>query len=243
MTDLFSEIEQDLRREQASKLWEKYGIYVAGAAVAIILVASAIIGWRAWEKSRNEAASTRFDAVIAEAVKQKPEEAAKTLGDFAGSATSGYAAMARMHQAAFLSESGDNKGAVAVYDEVAGQSGLNDILKGLARIKAGLLLVDTASYDEMNKRLSPLNETDNPWRNSARELLGLSAYKAGKFAEADVNFAAIISDPASSAGLRDRAHVMQALLAPHLPRPEDKKAASATNNAAAAVAAPDTKSE
>ncbi len=126
MTDLFSEIEQDLRREQASKLWEKYGIYVAGAAVAIILVASAVIGWRAWEKSRNEAASTRFDAVIAEAVKQKPEEAAKTLGDFAGSATSGYAAMARMHQAAFLSESGDNKGAVAVYDEVAGQSGLND---------------------------------------------------------------------------------------------------------------------
>jgi hypothetical protein len=244
LTDLFSEIEQDLRREQAKQLWEKYGIYLAGLALAIILVASAIVGWRAWEKSRNEAASTRYDEILLQATKQKPEEAAKTLGDFAAGTTSGYAAMARMHQAAFLAEAGDVKGAVAAYDEIIAQSGLSDMIRGLAKIKAALLLVDTASYDEMNARLASLDETDSPWRNNARELLGLSAYKAGKYAEAAVSFDAIVADPSSSAGLRDRAHVMQALLAPHLPRPDDKKAAAPVpNNAAAAVAAPDTKSE
>lgn len=257
MTDLFSEIEQDLRREQASKLWEKYGIYLAGLALSIILIASAIIGWRAWQESRNGVASDRFDVVVAEAAKQTPEEAAKTLGDFASGSTKAYAAMARMHQAAYLLKAGDEKAAVAAYDEIAGQSGLPDIIKGLARIKAGLLVVDTASYDELNARLSSLNETDSPWRNNARELLGLSAYKAGKYAEAAVSFGAIVADPSASAGLRDRAHVMQALLSPHLPQPEDDKAADkpegknlstpatnpVTNNAAAAVAAPDTKSE
>jgi hypothetical protein len=252
LTDLFSEIEQDLRREQASKLWEKYGIYLAGTAVAIVLIAAAIVGWRAWQTSRNEAASTRFDEIVAEAAKQKPEEAAKTFGDFAAETTSGYAAMARIRQAASLTQSGDIKGAVAVYDEIASQSGLSSLIQGLARIKAGLLLVDTASYDEMNARLASLDETDNAWRNSARELLGLAAYKSGKFAEADTNFGAIVADPSSTAGLRDRAHVMQALIAPHLPRPEEKadaeKAATpvttpTTNNAAPAQAAPVTKSE
>lgn len=257
MTDLFSEIEQDLRREQASKLWEKYGIYIAGLALAVILITAAIVGWRAWQESRNAAASDRFDAVVAEAAKQKPEEAAKTLGDFASGTTRAYAAMARMHQAAYLLQAGDEKAAVAAYDEIAGQSGLPDIIKGLARIKAGLLVVDTASYDELNARLSSLNETDSPWRNNARELLGLSAYKAGKYAEAAVSFGSIVADPSASAGLRDRAHVMQALLSPHLPQPEADKAEDkpegetisapatnpVTNNAAAAVAAPDTKSE
>jgi hypothetical protein len=256
LTDLFSEIEQDLRREQAKQLWEKYGLYLAGAALAIILIASAIVGWRAWEKSRNEASSARYDEIVAAAVKQKPEEAAKALGDFATGATSGYAALARMQQAALLSEAGDVKGAVAVYDEVAAQSGLSNIMKGLAKVKSGLLLVDTASYDDMNARLGSLDEADNPWRNNARELLGLSAYKSGKYAEAAVSFDAIIADPAASAGLRDRAHVMKALLAPHLPRPEEKTDAKAAapaaapanpaapaNNVAPAQAAPDTKSE
>jgi hypothetical protein len=252
LTDLFSEIEQDLRREQAKQLWEKYGIYLAGAALAVILIASAVVGWRAWEKSRAEASSTRYDEVLAAAAKQKPEEAAKALGEFANGATSGYAAMARMHQAAFLATAGDAKAAVAVYDQVAGQSGLSAIMKGMATIKAALLLVDTATYDEMNARLGSLDEASNPWRNNARELLGLSAYKSGKYAEAAVSFAAIISDPAATAGLRDRAHVMQALLAPHLPRPEEKSdakpdakkaAAPVTNNAAPAQAAPGTKSE
>ncbi|MGB3811544.1 MAG: tetratricopeptide repeat protein [Parvibaculum sp.] len=241
MTDLFSEIEQDLRREQAKKLWEKYGIYLAILALGIVLVASAIVGWRAWETSRHEASSTRYDEVIAKVVNQKPEEAAKELGDFAADATSGYAALARLHQAAFLSEAGDTKGAVAVYDEIASQSGVSALMQGMARIKAGLLLVDTASYEDMNARLASLNEAGNAWRNNARELIGLAAYRNAKYAEAAVNFTAIIADNEASAGLRDRAHVMQALLAPHLPRPDEKKAqAPVTNNAAPAV---DTKSE
>lgn len=258
MTDIFSEIEQDLRREQASKLWEKYGIYVVGLAVAIVLAAAAVVGWRAWTNSRAEASSAKFSALIAVAASQKPEEAAAALGTFADDATSGYAVLARMEQAGYLVKAGDKKGAVAALDEVANDRSAPPILQGMARIKAALLLVDTATYDEMNGRLASLDESGNAWRNNARELLGLSAYKAGKYAEAETNFAAIIADSKASAGLRDRAHVMQALLAPYLPAPvvadakpavtdtktEGKKAAeSAPSNVAPAQAAPDTKSE
>lgn len=258
MTDIFSEIEQDLRREQANKLWEKYGIYVAGLAVAIVLVAAAIVGWRAWNNSQAEASSAKFNALIAAAATQKPEEAAAALSTFAADATSGYAALARMEQAGYLLKAGDTKGAIAAFDQVANDRSVSPILQGMARIKAALLLVDTATYDEMNGRLASLDESGNAWRNNARELLGLSAYKAGKYAEAETNFAAIVADPSASGGLRDRAHVMQALLAPFLPVPavvetkpaaadaktEDEKAAKAApSNETPAQAAPDTKSE
>ena len=44
MTDLFREVEEDLRREQFSKLWEKYGAWVIGLAVGIVVLTAAFVG-------------------------------------------------------------------------------------------------------------------------------------------------------------------------------------------------------
>ncbi|HEX7776365.1 MAG TPA: tetratricopeptide repeat protein [Parvibaculum sp.] len=236
MTDLFREIEEDLRRDQVKQLWEKYGIYVVGLAAAIVLVAAIVVGWRSYQLSKSEAASARYDAIVAAAAKQKPEETARQFGDFATTAPSGYAALAKLRQAAALLDAGDRKGAVAVYDSIAGSSDGTAIMRDMARIKAGILLVDTASYDEMKKRMEPVLGADDPWRHNAHELVGLAAWKAGKYVEAEKEFDAIVNDPQASAGLRDRAHVMQALIAPHLPAPADN-AAKATGAAPLAAGA------
>ncbi len=260
MTDLFSEIEQDLRREQANKLWEKYGIYLIGLAVGIVLVASAVVGWRAWNTSRAHDASAQYDQVLAASADQKPEEVAAAFGAFAADTTPAYAALAYLHQADALLKAGDRAGAIAALDKAGNDKSVPAMLRGMAQIKAGLLVVDTATYEEMNARLASLNEADNPWRNSARELLGLAAYKSKNYAEAQTNFAAIIADPEAAAGLRDRAHVMQALLAPYVaapvvvspaeanseadPKTNDVKAeAPAPTNEAPAQVTPDTKAE
>jgi hypothetical protein len=251
LTDLFREIEEDLRRDQVKQLWEKYGIYVVGLAVAIVLVAAIIVGWRSYQLSKSEAASARYDAIVTAATKQKPEETAKQFGDFAATAPSGYAALAKLRQAAALLEAGDRKGAVAIYDSIADSSEGSPILRGMARVKAGLLLVDTVSYDEMKKRMEPVLGAEDPWRHNAHELVGLAAWKAGKYAEAEKEFDAIVNDPQASSGLRDRAHVMQALIAPHLPPPADKAdaatgaapMAAGANNAGAADAAAGKKPE
>ncbi|MEN6544400.1 tetratricopeptide repeat protein [Parvibaculum sp.] len=245
MTDLFREIEEDLRRDRLKQLWEKLGIYIVGLAVAIVVIASAMVGWRAWERSRNEAASARYVEIVAQAAKDGPAKAAAAYGEFAASAPAGYAALAQLRQAASLVEAGDAKGAVAIYDSLATRSGVAETLRDMARVKAALLVVDTASYDDIKARIGELNDSENGWKNSAREVLGLSAFKAGKYAEAQGYFDAIVGDPATSAGIRDRAHVMLALIAPHLPKPVAKSdakpaaagGASTTNNAAPANAA------
>ena len=245
MTDLFREIEEDLRRDRLKQLWEKFGIYLIGLAVGIIVIASAYVGWQAWQRSRNEAASARYAEIVAQAAKDGPAKAAAAYGEFAATAPSGYAALAELRQAMALAATGDAKGAVAVYDALAAKSGVPETLRDMARVKAALLVVDNASYDEIKTRIGELNDSENGWKNSAREVLGLSAYKAGKYAEAQGYFDAIVGDPATSAGIRDRAHVMLALLAPHLPKPETKSDAkpaaagetSTTNNAAPANAA------
>ncbi|MFN4355735.1 tetratricopeptide repeat protein [Parvibaculum sp.] len=218
MTDLFREVEEDLRREQFSKLWEKYGIYVIGAAVSIVLIVAAIVGWRAWSHSKTVEASAAYEALVVEMANMDPAESAAAFDEFADRASGGYRIMARLAQADRLLAAGDSEGALAAYEAVANDGRAPQIVRGMATVKAGLLLVDTLSLDDMRARVAPINREASPWRSNARELIALAAIREGKWAEADANAKLIIADQDTPAGLRDRSHVIQALAAPHLPR-------------------------
>ena len=45
MADIFHEVEEDLRRDQAAAIWNKYGNYIIGAALLLVLAVAAHWGW------------------------------------------------------------------------------------------------------------------------------------------------------------------------------------------------------
>ena len=215
MSDIFREVEEDLRREELRKIWDKYGIYVVGLALGIVLVTAAVVGWRAYSLSEAEEASLAYEAALAEA-EETPEAAAEKLAALAEESPAGYAALAQLRRAAALAEEGDRQGAISVYEQLASNSAAGEIIQELAQIKAASLLIGNASHDDIRLRLVGLTGEGKPWRNLARELLGLSAYKAGEYAEARSLFQEITRDNTATPGLRDRAHVMIALISPKI---------------------------
>ena len=90
------------------------------------------------------------------------------------------------------------------------------MLRDVARVRAALILVDTAPAQEIQDRLGDLADADGPWRHSAREVIALSLYRAGDHAGADAEYDRIMADAATPVGLRGRAEMMRALIAPHL---------------------------
>ena len=70
----------------------------------------------------------------------------------------GYALLARMKEAAAQLETGDRTGAVAAYDALAADSGLDPLLRDVSSLKAAMLLFDTASADELKLRLNAAGE-------------------------------------------------------------------------------------
>lgn len=228
MTDLFREVEEDLRREQFSKLWEKYGTWVIGLAVAVVLVTAAIVGWRAWVHSAQVADSVAYDAAVKEAADAAPAEAAEALAALAAEVGGGYETLALLQEADRRLAAGEADAARAIYEKVTNDGSVPGIMRGLAAVKAGLLVVDTASYEDMKARMAPLTSGQSPWRQNALELVALTAMRAGEWQEADIRVKEVIADPATPAGLRDRAHVMQALIAPHLPRAAEEGEAAPT---------------
>lgn len=215
MADIFREVDEELRRDHLEQLWDKYGAYLIGTAVAIVAVTSAVVGWRTYSASQAEDASLEFTAAVSAAAGEDADAAA-IFSELAENAPSGYAALARLRAAGALTDAGQIEDAIAAYDAIAVDSAMDDTLRELAKVKAGALLVGRTSYDDLATRLVPLANDTTAWRNMAREVLGLAAYREQKFDVADAYFDAIVADNTAPPGLRDRAHVMIALIAPHM---------------------------
>jgi len=210
VSDIFHEVDEEVRREQLKKLWDRYGNYVAAAAVLLVL---AVAAWRAymwWEAKKAAETGAAFEAAITLAESGKRSEAEAAFADIAGHGTSGYRHLARMREAAELAQT-DPKAAIAAYDQIAADGSVGHVLQDLALLRAGALLIDAGSYQEAQRRLEPLAANDRTFRHTAREFLVLASWRAGNATGAKRWFDLIMTDAQTPAATRSRVEMLMAV--------------------------------
>ncbi|MGI9406720.1 MAG: tetratricopeptide repeat protein [Hyphomicrobiaceae bacterium] len=210
--DVFREVEEEMRRERMKALWDRFGTYIVAAALAIVLGVSGYKGWQYYSNKKAAEAGSRFEGALVLEQDGKKDESLKALRKIAADGPEGYRALAAFRLAGDLADSGKKAEAVAEYDKLAKQNKSDPSLANFAAIRAALLRVDEADWDEMQKRLEGMTGGESAWRHSARELLGLSAYRNGKKAAAEKVYNEILVDTAASNGLRQRAQLMLGLI-------------------------------
>jgi hypothetical protein len=212
VSDIFQEVDEEVRRERLEQLWKRYGNFVI--AIGFVILAG-IGGWRGyvyWEERKAAQVGAAFEAASTLAEEGKHAEAEAAFAKIAAEGTAGYRILARFRQAAQQALS-DPKAAVGAYDALAADQSVGRTLQDLAAMRAGLLLVDSAPYPELRTRLEPLTGADRPFRHSARELLAFAAWRTGDTAAARQWIDAVMSDPETPTGVRNRAEVLLALTA------------------------------
>jgi hypothetical protein len=212
VADIFHEVDEEVRREQLKKLWDRYSIYLIALAVLIV---AGIAGWRGyeyWVAKRAAAAGAAFEAAITLNEQAKYDEAEAAFAKVAADAPEGYRVLARMRAAGALTQI-KPADAIKAYDELAADTSLGTTWQDLAAVRAGMLLVDTASLADMRKRLDPLAEPTRSFRHTARELLALSAWRNHDLAAAKRYLDMIATDAESPVGTRARADVLSGLIA------------------------------
>jgi len=213
VSELFSEVDEDLRREQLKKLWDKYSLVLI--AVAILIVAG-VGGWRGYsylEAKKAAEAGAAFDRAADLSEQNKHAEAEAAFAKLATEAPSGYRTLARLRSAAEAA-SRDPQAAVKLYDDIAADRSVGVAEQDLARIRAAGLLMETTPYDAMLARLEPAAAPTSTYRHSARELLALSAWRANNASATRKWLDVIANDGETPASLRTRAEALQALLPP-----------------------------
>lgn len=211
MADIFREIDEDLRRDRAAKVWERYQAPIIGIAVVVIAAAG---GWRAYEYYRGkqaEEAGAKYEIALQQSRDGKSAEAEATLGDIAKSGPPGYALLARFRAAA-ESAARDPDGAVKIYEAIGADTAVTEPMRDLARLRAAILRVDKADAGEIQRRLEPLAQSGQPYRNSAREMLAMAAFKRDDLDAAGKWLDMIIVDASAPAAIRQRAEALQGLV-------------------------------
>jgi hypothetical protein len=213
VSELFDEVDEEVRRDQLKRLWDQYSIYIIAGALLII---AGVGGWRGYqylEAQKAAAAGVAFDQAVELSEQNKHAEAEAAFNDLAAKAPSGYRMLARLRAAAEVA-SRDPQAAAKMYDDISADRSVGAEERDLAKVRAAGLLLDTASYPSMLQRLEASTGPEATFRHTARELLALSAWHAGDMAAARKWLDLIANDGETPPSLRSRAEAMQALLPP-----------------------------
>ena len=212
MSDVFREVDEEVRREQLKKLWERYQYLIVGV---VFLVVVGVGGWRIYEHLQTQQAErigTQFETAIALADSGKHEEAEQIFAQIAADGTAAYRALARIRQAAELAQT-NAAAAAETYQRISADSSVEQVFRDLAALRAAGLLIDAGSYIDARKLLEPLAQPGRDFRHAARELLALNAWKAGDRPGAMKWYAAILTDPEAPASSRTRVEMLIVLSA------------------------------
>jgi hypothetical protein len=213
VSELFDEVDEDVRRDQLKKIWDQYSILIVAGAFLII---AAVGGWRGYaylEAKKAAEAGAAFDKASELSEQNKHTEAEAAFADLAAKAPSGYRVLARLRVAAEAA-SRDPQAAAKLYDDISADRSVGAPEQDLARVRAAGLLLETSTYPNMLQRLEPATVPGATFRHTARELLALSAWRANDTAAARRWLDVIANDGETPASLRSRAEALQALLPP-----------------------------
>lgn len=211
-SNLFREIDEELRHEHYAKLWKKYGGYVIGAALVLVLGVAGYQGWHAYDTSTRNTLGERFVNAQRLVDEGRIDLATEEFSKLAAESGGGYRLLARFQEAALLARNGDNAGAVAAYRELSADSGVDTLYRDLAILLEVLHVADTGDAETLGSRLAPLTEPGNPWRHSAREITAQLAFAGGDREGARQLFSQLAGDDTAPSGVRDRAVEMLAII-------------------------------
>jgi hypothetical protein len=213
VSELFNEVDEEVRREQLKRLWDRYSIYIVAGALLII---AAVGGWRGYEYLEGKKAAeagAAFDKAVELSEQNKHAEAEAAFTSLAANAPSGYRVLARLRAAAELANR-DPQAAVKLYDDISADRSIGAPEQELARVRAAGLLLETTSYPNMLQRLEAATAPGATFRHTARELLALSAWRANDTTAARRWLDLMANDGETPPSLRSRAEALQALLPP-----------------------------
>ena len=203
---LEDEVNEELRRQQLKSIWDRFGVYIIGFAVLIILSVGGneIINHLNNRVSQRE--SNAFDNALNLIEKGNDSAGLDQLIKLTEGKT-GYKGLALFKLSSESLTNGNYQEAVDYLKKASLDKTLTNNLRVFAKIKAGLILVDNGSFSEVDVLLKEVIESGGPFSFHAKEILALALIKNGRDLEAQEIFQEIANDASAPPVLARRAEI------------------------------------
>lgn len=211
MVDFISEVEEELRKDDYNKFLRKYGPFIIGLLIAVVL-AVAYVEWREYSVDRT-ARSASLSYLEADQLVQdgRLTEARSAFLALADVAPDGYAGLSLMRAAIIAADDGNDAEAIRLYDAATARFDL-DRHAQLAQLKAAYIVANQGNWADVEQRASSLAEQGAPYEYLARELLATSLLNQGQTERARAELAYLDTVPGVPQTISRRAEQALVLL-------------------------------
>lgn len=227
MSDIFHEVDEDVRRDKAAEFWRRYQTPIF---VVAFLIVAATGAWSYYQDKRLKAAETanaRYVAAVALADEGKNAEAAAAFDAMVKDAPKGYAALARIRAAEARP---DKAQALAELTAIGEDPNVEKLTQEIALLRAALIVLESDDRQKLESALGPLMVSKGAFRFSAQEWNGLDALFNDDYDEAERVFEQVLNDRDAPQSMRQRASAYKGLLhARRGPKPAPAAASGGTD--------------
>ena len=207
MSNLFNEIDDDLRQDRLKTIWATYknSIYTAVIVISLVLIGSE--AYQYYSQSKSEKSGIILSQIVESATGDESQLINDYIDELLESGTSDYKTYALLLKSDnFISQNKLDDARETYMDLV--KKAENSFIRDLAKLKLSYLNVDNVSFDQIQEDLSSLLESDNPLSLFAYEVLAMSAYKHGLYERGIEYLNIIIKSEKTTNGMFDRAQMM-----------------------------------
>ena len=203
MSDIFREVDEDIRKEKYRRLWGRFGPFVIAAAVLIVAGTAGYRGWDYWQETQSQSSGDQFFEAVRLSETGQADEAAGLFAELAEK-SGGYPVIARLRSAADMATTGRTVEALAEFDAISRDRSVDQGLRNVASIRAAYIAADIEDYGAVADRVESLTGEDGAFRAAAREILAVAAWKAEDIPMARSWISALRDDPATPADVTRR---------------------------------------
>ena len=206
MSDVFQEVDEDIRQERYKTIWKRYRYYfISIIMVLIIAVATNAFLRHQNFKKVNERSDKFFNAVSIS--NSNSDEALKLLNEFSKTElkSSQYNVILSLFiEAAINREKQDFSAALNVYSQIAKMENIDIFYIDYANLCAAETLISSGDIEAAIVMLEMLIKNNSPLLLIAKEYLGYVEISKGNYEKSKILFEEIYEDASSSQEMINR---------------------------------------
>jgi hypothetical protein len=204
-TDSFiEEVSEEVRRDKLFALMRKWG----WIPISLVILAVGGAAYNEWSKSQARmTAQARGDGIIAALNLDSPAARADALAKISTDAGAAKV-LVDLQRAAILLDTQDRDGALEILDRLAGDTGIAQVYRDLARLKAIILRGADMEAEARMAALRELGKPGAPFRVVAMEQQAIALLDAGDRAGAIDMLKRLQEEPLVTPAMRSRAGQM-----------------------------------
>ena len=213
MSDVFQEVDEELREEKYKSIWRKFRYYVIGGLILFILGIAANAFWKDYNLKEINDRSEKFFTAI-EMAQEDKVNAITLLEEFANQEekNSEYNALiARFTEAAIRRSEKDFNGALVIYQSLE-ENNISNFYEDYAKLSSVEMLIALNNKKDAKLILDDLISNTSDLKYIAMEYMGYLEIDEGNFSKAQTIFTNIADDALSSVNMKNRSREVLSIL-------------------------------